>query len=68
MAALAKPGSSSNNTGAAVGAVANLDSWLSPAQKAEQLAFVTLVTTALDVATQYTTWLEQRGFREFRKV
>lgn len=48
--------------------VVNLDAWLSPAQKAEQLAFVTLVTTKLDVATHYTTWLEARGFREFRKV
>jgi hypothetical protein len=48
--------------------VANLDSWLSPAQKAEQLAFVTLVTTKLDAATHFTMWLEARGFREFRKV
>lgn len=48
--------------------VVNLDAWLSPAQKAEQLAFITLVTSKLDVATHYTTWLEARGFREFRKV
>jgi hypothetical protein len=48
--------------------VAQLDTWLSPAQKAEQLAFVTLITAKLDVATQYSTWLEGRGFREFRKV
>lgn len=48
--------------------IAHLDSWLSPAQKAELLAFSTLINSKLDVATHYTTWLEQRGFREFRKV
>lgn len=52
----------------ATNVAAALDVWLSPAQKAEQLAFVTLVTSKLDVATHYTTWLEARGFREFRKV
>lgn len=46
----------------------NLDAGLSPAQRAELLAFVTLVTARLDVATHYTTWLEPRGFREFRKA
>jgi hypothetical protein len=48
--------------------VADLDAWLNPSQRAEVLAFVTLLSAKLDVATHYTMWLEARGFREFRKV
>jgi hypothetical protein len=48
--------------------VADLDAWLNPSQRAEVLAFVTLLSAKLDVATHYTMWLEARGFGEFRKV
>ncbi len=48
--------------------VADLDSWLSPPQRAERLAFATLLSSRLEPASQFTTWLEPRGFREFRKV
>lgn len=48
--------------------VADLDGWLAPPQRAELLAFATLISAKLDAATQYTTWLEKRGFGEFRKV
>jgi hypothetical protein len=47
---------------------ADLDGWLSPPQRAELLAFATLLQSKLDVATHYTTWIEKRGFGEFRKV
>jgi hypothetical protein len=48
--------------------LADLDAWLSPAQRAEVLAWGALTAQALDAATQFTTWCEARGFREFRKV
>ncbi|KAF8054985.1 MTX1 [Scenedesmus sp. PABB004] len=48
--------------------LADLDAWLSPAQRAELLAFTALLQAKLDPATHYTTWLERRGFREFRKA
>jgi hypothetical protein len=49
-------------------ALVDLDAALSPAQRAELLAFTALITAKLDVATNYTTWVEKRGYREFRKV
>lgn len=46
----------------------DLDAWLAPPQRAELLAFATLLQAKLDTATHYTTWIEKRGFGEFRKV
>eukprot|EP00879_Flechtneria_rotunda_P027958 GHRR01030027.1.p1 GENE.GHRR01030027.1~~GHRR01030027.1.p1 ORF type:complete len:290 (+),score=92.71 GHRR01030027.1:192-1061(+) len=48
--------------------LADLDAKLSPPQRAELLAFTSLVQSTLDIATHYTTWVEQRGYREFRKA
>jgi hypothetical protein len=46
----------------------DLDGWLAAPQRAELLAFATLLQAKLDVATHYTTWIESRGYGEFRKV
>lgn len=46
----------------------DLDAWLAPPQRAELLAFATLLQAKLDTATHYTTWIEKRGFGEFRKA
>jgi hypothetical protein len=46
----------------------DLDGWLAAPQRAELLAFATLLQAKLDVATHYTTWIEKRGYGEFRKV
>jgi hypothetical protein len=46
----------------------DLDAALEPAQRAEVAAFGLLVQSRLEPATLWTTWLERRGFQEFRKV
>ena len=46
----------------------DLDSFLSPAQKAELLAFKVLIQTRLEVAALFSAWLEPSGFNEMRKV
>ncbi|GBF92589.1 metaxin [Raphidocelis subcapitata] len=47
---------------------ADLDAWLSPAQRAEVAAFSLLVEARLEPATLWTAWLERRGFNEMRKA
>ncbi len=48
--------------------VHDLDHDLTAAQRAELLAFSTMVEARLDVATTFTTWCEPHGFKEFKKV
>ena len=49
-------------------AIKDLDHHLSTAQKAELLAFTTLVQTKLDAATEYSIWIEQKGYQAHVKV
>eukprot|EP00775_Hariotina_reticulata_P011273 gene11272-11423_t len=58
----------SKSSGPSAGPLVDLDAALSPAQRAELLAFTALLSSKLDVATNYTTWIEKRGYREFRKA
>lgn len=46
----------------------DLDSHLSPSQRAELLAFSSLVESRLDLASTYSTWFESKGFAELKKV
>jgi hypothetical protein len=46
----------------------DLDANLSGAQRAELLAFSTLVTTKLNLATTLCTWCEDSGFKAFKQV
>eukprot|EP00877_Chromochloris_zofingiensis_P010751 jgi/Chrzof1/592/Cz01g21160.t1 len=46
----------------------NIDTSLTAAQRADAMAFANLIHGKLDPATQYTTWCETRGFKEFRKA
>lgn len=46
----------------------DLDSHLSAAQRAELLAFTTLVNDKLNTATTYSTWVEPAGFAAFRQA
>ncbi|GFR41093.1 hypothetical protein Agub_g1737 [Astrephomene gubernaculifera] len=48
--------------------VRDLDSHLSLGQRADLLAFTTLVESRLNVATTLTTWCEARGFAEIKKA
>lgn len=48
--------------------IRDLDASLSLGQRADLLAFSSLVETRLDVATTLTTWVEARGFSEYKKV
>ncbi|KAI8477124.1 MAG: hypothetical protein J3K34DRAFT_399456 [Monoraphidium minutum] len=46
----------------------DLDGALQPAQRAEAAAFSLMVAQQLDPATLWTSWVEARGFQEFRKA
>lgn len=46
----------------------DLDSHLSSAQRAEILAWCSLVENRLDVATNFTCWVESRGYLEYCKA
>ena len=46
----------------------DLDAQLTAAEKADALAYKQYIQSNLEPATQYTTWVESRGFKEFRKV
>eukprot|EP00798_Chlamydomonas_sp_ICE-L_P028886 gene28886-32078_t len=48
--------------------VHELDDHLSVAQKAEMLAFSSLVESKLEVATEYTCWCDPTGFAELKKA
>ena len=50
------------------GGALDLDARLQPAQRAEAAAFALMVETRLEPATLWTTWLEARGYDEFRRA
>jgi len=49
-------------------AALDVDARLDPAQRAEVVAFGLMVQSQLEPATLWSTWLEKRGFQEFRQV
>jgi hypothetical protein len=48
--------------------VRDLDHHLSPAQRAELLAFATLVQSKLDAAAEFSIWMEAKGYQAYAKV
>ncbi|GLC44359.1 hypothetical protein PLESTB_000477700 [Pleodorina starrii] len=48
--------------------IKDLDAHLSLGQRADQLAFTTLIESRLNVATNMTMWCESRGFNELKKA
>jgi hypothetical protein len=46
----------------------DLDAQLTAAERADASAYRQYIQATLEPATQYTTWVESRGFKEFRKV